>query len=543
MSFPRRRESSIHGLPKRKKKSLAEFGIEPLLVIIKNFIEHKRIFMSCISKLGIRVHPGLKRVLVTTCFLFFGISLFIGIPSVDASSKEQQAIDTLFLQNKWKGDFDAMVKRREIRVLVVYSKTFYFLDHGRQRGITYDLFMEFEKFINKKLKSGTLQVKVIFLPVRRDELLSKLNEGYGDVAAANLTITPQRQKKVDFSNPALTGVKEVIVTSSGEKQLERADDLEGREVYVRKSSSYYESLLELNRLFEKTGRKPMKLVAADESFEDEDLLEMINAGLIKTIVMDNHKAQFWTKIFKNIQVHPDAFVRAGGEIAWAFRKDSPKLKTIVNEFFKKHKKGTLIGNMLLKRYLKDTKYVNNAVSKKELKKFESMVKLFKKYGNQYEFDYLMLGAQAYQESGLDQKKRSRAGAIGVMQILSSTAKDPNVNISDIHLLEKNIHAGAKYMRFISDRYFKNEPMDQLNKMLFSFAAYNAGPANVQKIRKRTAKMGLDPNVWFQNGEVAAARIIGRETVQYVGNIYKYYIAYSMAIKHLKEKQSVKKAGL
>jgi len=507
---------------------------------MNNSKEYRGTFMSCIKNIAICIHAGTHWFLAAV-YIVFGITLFVGIPSVNASTDKLQTADVSFLQNKWKGDFDEMVKKREIRVLVVYSKTFYFLDHGKQKGISYDVLTEFEKFINKKVGSKTLQVKVVFIPVRRNELIPKLVEGYGDLAVANLTITPQRLKDVDFSSPLLSGVKEVIVTSSAEPSLKNFDALEGREVYVRKSSSYHESLVQLNHLFTKTGRKPMKLVAADESLEDEDLLEMVNAGILPIIVVDNHKAQFWAKVFKNIRVHPDATVRTSGEIGWAFRKSSPKLASIVNEFVKRNKKGTLLGNMLFNRYLKDTKYVKNSVSKEELKKFNSMVELFKKYSSKYDFDFLMVGAQAYQESGLDQRKKSKAGAIGVMQVLSSTAADSNVNVTDIHVLENNIHAGTKYLRFISDRYFKNEPMDSLNKMLFSFAAYNAGPANVKKIRKRTVKMGLNPNVWFQNAEVAAARIIGRETVQYVSNIYKYYIAYRMTIDRLLEKQEVMKS--
>ncbi len=472
--------------------------------------------------------------------LFFGVSLFTGIPSVGAAGGEKPT-DSLLLQNQWKGDFDGMVKRNEIRVLIVPSKTFYFIDKGKQRGLTYEALKEFEKFVNKKIgKKGALQLKVVFIPVSRADLLTKLVDGYGDLAASNLTITPERLKKVDFSNPFAKGVKELIVNGANEKQLKSYDDLSGREVYVRKSSSYYESLQSINRLFKKTGRRPVKLVEVDEFLEDEDLLEMVNAGIISTIIVDSHKANFWEKIFKNIKAQQKAYIRSDGEIAWAFRKGSPKLQHIVNEFAKKNKQGTLMGNMLIKRYLQNTKYLKNSVSKEEMKKFEEMVALFKKYADQYNFDYLMLGAQAYQESGLDQKKKSHAGAIGVMQLLQSTAKDPNVNIPDIHLLENNIHAGTKYMRFITDRYFSVEPMDQLNKMLFSFAAYNAGPANVNKIRKKTKEMGLNPNVWFKNAEVAAAKIIGRETVQYVGNIYKYYIAYKMVADQVNEKEKALK---
>jgi membrane-bound lytic murein transglycosylase MltF len=446
-----------------------------------------------------------------------------------------------FAANKpWTGDFDGMAKRRLIRVLVVYSKTFYFLDQGHQRGISYDLLKEFEKNVNEKLKTGTLKIHVMFIPVRRDEIIPGLVKGFADIAVANLTITPQRQKQVAFSDPWLTDVQELVVTGPAAPAVASVDDLAGKEVHVRKSSSYYESLVQLNGVFKKAGKPPIELMLADEIFQDEDLLEMVNAGLIPMIVMDSHKAQFWEQIFDDIKVHPDIAVRTGGEIAWAFRKNSPKLETVVNEFVKGHKKGTLLGNMLFKRYLRDNKYVKNSVSEQELKKFRSMVQYFKTYADRYDFDYLMIGAQAYQESGLDQNKRSPAGAVGVMQVLPSTAADPNVGIPDIEKLESNINAGSKYLRFIVDRYFQDPAIDKVNRMLFAFAAYNAGPARINDLRKKTAKMGLDPNVWFHNVEMAAAEEIGRETVQYVANIYKYYIAYRMLTAQREAKENILK---
>ena len=468
---------------------------------------------------------------------------FFALLSIPAAAGADSAPERSLLEIKpWVGDFDGMAKRRVIRALVVYSKTFYFLDQGRQRGATYELLKQFENLINKRLKTKTLKVRVLFIPVRRDQLIPWLVDGRGDIAAANLTITPQRQNQVDFSDPLITGVKELLVTGPAAPPVKSLDDLAGKEIHVRPSSSYYESLTQLNQSFRQTGKPKMNLVAADETFEDEDLLEMVNAGLIPMIVMDSHKAHFWEQIFENITVHPTIAVRNGGEIAWSFRKDSPKLKAVVNEFVKGHKKGTLLGNIILKRYLRDTKYVQNSLSQKELDKFEAMLALFEKYADQYDFDYLMVSAQAYQESGLDQSKRSPAGAIGVMQLLPSTAADPNVGISDIERLEKNIHAGTKYLRFIVDRYFKDEPMDDVNRMLFAFASYNAGPARVSDLRKRTAEMGLNPNVWFHNVEVAAAKKIGRETVQYVSNIYKYYIAYRMVVDQMQKKERLLKGN-
>ena len=461
-------------------------------------------------------------------------SILSGIATADNKFPQEE----MLLQHEtMRGDFDEMIQHRRIRALVTYSKTFYFLDRGRHYGLSYEMLKEFEKFVNKKLKTKTLKIHVVFIPVSRDELIPFLFNGFGDIAVANLTITTQRQKLVDFSNPFLSGVKKLFVTGPSAPPIKSIDDLAGREVHVRRSSSYYESLIQLNTSFKNARKSQMKLVLADETFEDEDLLEMVNADLVPMIVMDSHKAQFWKQIFDNITVHQDVVVRAGCEIAWAFRRNSPRLKAVVNEFVKGHRKGTLLGNILFKRYLKNTKYVKNSLSEKEQKKYKSMVQLFKKYAGEYGFNYLMIAAQANQESDLDNSKRSNAGAVGVMQLLPATAADPNVNIANIEKLENNIHAGTKYLRFIIDRYYRDEPMDDLNKLLFGFASYNAGPARINEIRKKAFAMGLDPNIWFRNVENAAAKSIGRETVQYVSNIYKYYISYQMVLRQAKKKQT------
>jgi membrane-bound lytic murein transglycosylase MltF len=443
------------------------------------------------------------------------------------------------LEEKWTGDLDGMIKRRTIRALVTYNKMMFFIDRGRQRGATHDAFVGFEEFLNKKLGTGTLKVRVVFIPVARDRLLPALMEGLGDIAAANLTITPERLKKVDFGDPFLTGASEIVVTGPDGPKISGLDDLAGQEVHVRKSSSYYESLLRLNESFEKNGKKPVKLVPADEFLEDSDLLEMVNAALIPAVVVDSHKAEFWGDIFDKITLHPAASVNTGGEIAWAFRKGSPKLKAMVNEFVKGHKKGTLMGNIILKRYLKENKWARNATSPEELEKFNRTVGIFRKYADQYGFDYLMTGALAYQESTLDHSKRSKAGAVGIMQVLPSTAADKNVGIPDVENLEGNIHAGTKYLRFIRNRYFNDPAIDRLNQTLFAFASYNAGPAKVARLRKEAKEMGLDPNVWFNNVEEVAAKRIGRETVQYVSNIYKYYIAYKLIFERTKAKEKAK----
>jgi membrane-bound lytic murein transglycosylase MltF len=463
-----------------------------------------------------------RNLILVLLILFIPVTMLS--PAAADSGQPQGGIHA---NEKFLGDYDELVKARIIRALVPYSKTFYFLDGATVRGIAYDNLREFEKGINKKLKNKHLKVHVVIIPTARHRLFDDLQAGLGDLAVGNLTITPERLKRVDFSDPMLENVDEVVVTGEKEPKLSHIDDLAGREIHVRKSSSHYESLLALNEKLKKDGKKGIKIIPADENLEDEDLLEMVNAGVIPMIVMDSHKAAFWGKIFTHIKINGDVKVNSGGKIAWAMRKNSPKLKAVVNAFVKQNKKGTLMGNMLFKRYLQNTKYVKKSLDEKELAKFDQTISIFKKYGKQYDFDWLMLAALAYQESTIDQSKRSHVGAVGVMQILPTTAKDKNVNISNIGKIEPNIHAGTKYLRFMMDRYFADEKMDKLNKGLFAFASYNAGPAKVAKLRKEAERMGLDPNIWFRNVEVAAAKRIGRETVQYVSNIYKYYVAYKL----------------
>ena len=212
-------------------------------------------------------------------------------------------------------------------------------------------------------------------------------------------------------------------------------------------------------------------------------------------------------------------------MAWAIRKDSPQLKAALDEFATDHRQGTLLGNIALRRYLSDIEYVANPTEGEAQSRFNRALPVFQEYAGEYDFDPLLLLALGYQESGLDQTVMSGVGAIGIMQLMPSTAADPSVGIPDISTMEDNVHAGTKYLRFLLDRYFSDEPLNELDKHLFAFAAYNAGAGRVARLRAEALELGLDPNRWFRNVEHVAARRIGRETVQYVSNIYKYYLTY------------------
>ena len=434
----------------------------------------------------------------------------------------------------WFGDLDAMIQRRVIRVLTVNDRMFYFVDKGVQRGVVVDAFRLFERELNARLAKGgrlpdpNLKVRAVFVPVRHDVLLSGLLSGMGDVAAGNLTITPERREMVGFARAGLGDVRELVVTGPRSPRITTLLDLAGRTVFVRGSSSYHASLLALNGRLQARGLEAVRIELAPETLDDNDVLEMLNAGLIGVTVVDRHIAVFWRKVFPKIVVHDALALRTGGEVAWAFRKDSPLLEARLDDFAERHRAGTATGERLLHRYLRSVRHVRGAVDPAEQAKFEALRHLFQKYGSRYHIDWLLMAAQGYQESQLDQDARSPAGAIGVMQVMPATGDD--MAVGDITETEPNIHAGTKYMRWMIDTYFDREPMKPLDKVLFAFAAYNAGPGRVAALRKQAGERGLDPQVWFKNVEYLASERIGAETVTYVSNIYKYFIGYRLALQ-------------
>ncbi|HEX6850047.1 MAG TPA: transporter substrate-binding domain-containing protein, partial [Candidatus Polarisedimenticolaceae bacterium] len=419
------------------------------------------------------------------------------------------------------GDLDAMVKRRVVRIGVTFNRTFYFVDRGVQRGVSYEYGQLVEERLNKHFKTKAAdKIHVVFVPLPREMLLSALVEGRVDLVAAQVTVRPELEKHVDFTNATRTNVRQVVVTGPGAPAIASVDDLSGKEVFVREKSAYHQSLLALNETFVAGGKPPIAIQAAPPSLEDDDLLEMVNAGLIPAIVVDDYLANFWKKVLPEIAVHENVAVHSGGKLAIAIRKNSPQLASALNKFMGNYGLGTSFGNQIERRYLVETRYAKNATSEASRKKFQQVVDLFRKYSDRYDMDFLLMAAQAYQESQLDHAARSRVGAIGIMQVMPATGRE--LKVGDIRQLEPNIHAGVKYVRKTIDTYFKDEPMDALNKGLFAFASYNAGPNRVRQLRELAAKRGLDPNVWFGNVEQIASERIGRETVTYVANIYKYY---------------------
>ncbi|MEF9942958.1 MAG: lytic transglycosylase F, partial [Burkholderiaceae bacterium] len=332
-----------------------------------------------------------------------------------------------------------MIKRRMVRVAVPYSRTLYFNDKGRERGITADLVRDFERYLNTKYgqQLGKRPITVYIVPTTRDELFKDVADGYADIAAGNLTVTPARQQQVDFVAPAdQKPFNEVVLNSIAAPALTSIDELAGRTVHVRKASSYYDSLLALNQRLAAAGKKPATLVLVPDALEDEDMMEMLNAGLLNAIVVDDWKARMWAPVLTKIRINDAAAVRSGGQVGWAVRKNSPELVKDIELFYRSHVKKQNLQVARQQQYAKRIKQIKDPTQSSDWKRFEATIELFKKYGDRYNFDPVMLAAQGYQESTLDQNAKSQVGAIGIMQVMPATGKE--LAVGDIVVAENNI---------------------------------------------------------------------------------------------------------
>lgn len=463
-----------------------------------------------------------------------------GFSNEAAATSGQLVLPTSF--GRQTGDLDHMLQVRNLRALVTISPISFFYSHGKPRGLLYEQLEQLQRFVNKKFKGGRRRARVTFIPMRPDELGPALSQGIGDFVAADIVITPERQKHYAFTSPIMRNITEIVVTGTELGNARQLDDLVGTDIYVSPLTSFYDNLVKLNADRAKLGKTPLSIKLADKNLQEDDLIEMVNAGLIPATVAMQYKASVWTQVLPKIKLHPEMVIASGGEQGWVTRKANPDLNKLLSEFTQTHGEGTLIGNTLLRRYLRNTKWVKDSTATTEMNKFARYAEYFKKYASEYNFDYLMIVAQGYQESRLEQSRKSPRGAIGIMQVIPKYAAAPPINVRDVTRPDRNILAGVRMLNNILMTYFSDPGIDAVNKTLFTFASYNAGPGRIVRLRKKAEQDGLSPNKWFGNVELEVAEGVGEETVTYVDNVYKYYVAYKLATERNLEVEKIRTAG-
>jgi membrane-bound lytic murein transglycosylase MltF len=432
-------------------------------------------------------------------------------------------------------DWPEIERRGVLRVLVPRDRTNFFFAQNRLRGMEYELVHEFERSLKGEPGGTRPQIDVAYVPVEFNRLLPALLEGLGDVAAGGLTITAERAQQVAFTQPYLTDVAEVVVASSNAPPLTGLEGLAGQLVIVGPGSSFLASLEHLNQQLEGRGLQPARVESPGRGLQTEDMLELVNSGAFPYTVADQHVAELWSGVLTNLRVQPQLQVATGGQIAWAVRRDNPELKSVLDAFLLKNKKGTSVGNTLFQRYFKDTKWIDDPGFDVREGKLGKILEPVQRISAQYGFDWRLMVAQAYQESHLDPGARSHSGAIGLMQLLPSTAKD--MGFDDVTGIEDNLAAGIKYMAWLRDNYFSDPQVPEVARVDFALAAYNAGPGRVRRWRREAPDLGVDANRWFGGVENIAQDQVGFEPVHYVANINKYFVILTRMLDERERKDA------
>ena len=432
------------------------------------------------------------------------------------------------LHQPWSGDLDGIAQRGMVRLLTPLDRTFYYFDGPRDKGLTCELAKKLEESLKNRPGGAGQNIRVVIVPMRRDQLVPALLNGRGDVIAYDSEAPLDVTRRIAYASPLWDNVRELVVTGPNGPAIARLEDLAGKTLYVRNGSEYIASLNRLNESFAVRGLPPVLVFETDPQMEDEELLAMVNAGLIPMTIMDSHKAIIWEQVLTRITVHHRVSITSGKRIAWAVRADNPALRAEVDRFSTLKRAGMPQSNAALVRLLKQENYVTTALTGGEREKFRNMVGVFRQYGERYEVDWLYLLALAYRESTLVQSSRSRTGAVGVMQIKPETAR--YVAVTNITNLNNNVHAGAKYVRYILDKYLNGVEAENTELMMLACLGYRVGPNRMKQLQDIAAAQGLDPNAWYQNVELVVARLHGHAYAQYIRHIHQYYTAYRFAIQ-------------
>ena len=426
---------------------------------------------------------------------------------------------------------EEIVKSGYIRVLTRNNDTSFFIYRGHRMGFDYEIGKRLAQHLN-------IRVDMIITNTW-NEMWSSLQKGEGDVIAAEVTVTPERQKQVLFAEP-WGKTKEVVVWKDGTTPIRRIEDLAGKEVHVRRSSTYFDSLAALNQKLKAEGKPEVIVKPVPEDWETDTILQNLSRGELVYTVADSILADIHTAYFQNLVIGPA--ISDERDLAWAVRTGDDKLRKTVDQVFHELRKKPDF-NMMRTRYFE----AQRSLKKERTDKFYASETgtlspydpIVRKYAEQHEFDWRLVAAQIYQESHFDPTRKSWVGATGLFQIMPATAR--GLGIVDATDPEQSIRGGLKYMQQLSDHY--KDVADPIERYRFALAAYNSGFGHVDDARRLARGEGKDAARWREvaayllklaDKKVAAKTRFGycrgSEPVEYVRHIDERYTGYLQLVQ-------------
>lgn len=431
----------------------------------------------------------------------------------------------------WAESYTKILEKRNIRLAVEYDRTLYYSDRGRPYGLALAIAHDLSKWLSDRrsheLKRQSLTVQII--PVPKGSILDALDSDKADIALGRFRLDHDINASSDLIiRPSAIMLKETLVTGRQTKIVKSIVDLSGRSLYAAYPESSYRGLDQWNNQIRTLGKTPLKISTWPDGLEDEDMLQMINAGLIDSMLVADWKAQLWKFALPNIIVQSEFSLQGAGTVGWAVSKSNSDLATDIDSFVQQWVVNDGMNQFRTTEFKNKLRSMRNPTTTDDWMHFKKLLPIFQKYSNRFNLDPLMLAALGFQETELKSVQQGIGGAIGVMQLMPSTGVA--MEVGDIHQVEPNIHAAAKLFDLLLQQHFSDSQLTTQNRTLFAIASYNAGPNAIASLRKQAEKQGFDPNIWLNNVEIVAAEKIGIGVMTYVRNVYRYFIIYTYALK-------------
>ena len=369
-----------------------------------------------------------------------------------------------------------ILRTGKLTVLTRNNANCYYLYRGQPMGFEYDLASRFADYLGVRLE--------IQLADQWDGMIPSIQNGQGDIIAANMTITPQRQKHVLFSEGYLP-VRQHVIGRRSEGDMNTAAALNGRTVHVRRGTSYQERLEELVRQ-----GVDLRIFLHDD-MPTEELIRMVASGDIELTAADSHIAKLNRRYYP--KAVPVLAISDTQQLGWAVHPDATELRDRINAFFRTIKSDGLF-DTIYARYFTNLEwydYVDLRAFHRRLEtRFPKIESLVKDASARHDFDWRLIAAQMYQESHFNPYAESHAGAYGLMQLTRNTAN--SLGVTDIYNPQQNIYAGVRHLRNLYDHFDKAIGTDRMN---IALAAYNVGIGHIEDARDLARGQGLDPNRW------------------------------------------------
>ncbi|MCY1272119.1 Membrane-bound lytic murein transglycosylase F [compost metagenome] len=426
---------------------------------------------------------------------------------------EQQNIDSRDL---------ATIRRDGVlRVLVNQSRNSFGEIHGEPIGIEYRRLRAFEQYLNDS-SPGRKPLSIRFIPKAKDQLLAALQRGEGDLVAPGEVLLARDGTNVSASLAWQRQVPLVLIARQGNRRYARLEQLAGRSITLPAGSAAGEAIRKVNERLALKHLRPMTIEWLDPSLAVEDVLELVNAGIVDFSVVEQPIAERWAKVFGKLRVDRQLVFDDRESMTWFVRRDAPMLRASVNRFLKEYR-APADQDVAFQRLYRRAYKVRNPLQVADRKRLESLRPTLQRYAEENRLDWLALAAVAFKESSLNASARGAGGATGLMQITPAAARA--VGVGSVQQKDNNVQAASKYMAMLRRKFFASPRLKERDRLAFILAAYNLGPERVQGLRAEARRRGLDPNQWFFQVERVAAEQMGMGVVNYVSSVNKYYVAF------------------